>query len=145
METLREKLRRLRDKMVRPVLGYTNGVAVAVMADRVIQFPSEESAQFFMNAYDVIPQLLDLVDELERRQDPALVDKMVSDIAALQRELAAANEQRIALENLLVLEVTARTKAQLQARVGRTIAVKFIGMCKRAEALQSELDAVRKP
>ncbi len=122
-----------------------NGMVVVqqISDGKVMQFPSENAAQFYLSAYALVPSLFAQIEELQKCSDPALVDSLVQDIAARRLE----NEKLVArvkmLEDQVVIEVNLRTKAQERTRAVIKSSRVLLEHAKRADALEAELAKTR--
>ena len=140
-----KKLKALRDEMPPPIAAHTNGMVIAVYKGPhpSTQFPSEAAARFYLEAYRLVPSLFARIEELEKCSDPALVDRLVQDVAAhrLENEKLAARVKL--LEDQVAIEVNLRTKAQVRVRNGFKVLSKLAEAAKRAGALEAELTKAR--
>lgn len=136
-------LRDLLAQTPKPVIGHSNGMLVAVQPAGVVQFPDEFSARFFIAAHAELPNLLDELEELERRQDPGLVDGLVTEIASLKRELERATLARMDLERVLAQQAEDLARANRGVATGVRVARQLVETTRECKALRAELDAAR--
>lgn len=140
-----KKLKALRDEMPPPFAAHTNGMVIAVYKGPYpqTQFPSEAAAHFYLEAHRLVPSLFARIEELEKCSDPALVDRLVQDVAArrLENEKLAARVKL--LEDQVAIEVNLRTKAQVRMRNALKVLAKLAEAAKRADALEAELAKAR--
>ena len=125
---------------VAPRLGHTDGMAVAVLGERIACFPSEADAPFFVRAYAEVPAILDELDDARARLreiDNGLVQRLKSEIDELYEEtqrLHAAKEEAEARCARVAAECA---NYAAQARAGRRAAKQALELGERVARLQA--------
>ncbi len=139
-----DRLRQLRESIPRPKLGATNGMRVAVYADgQVVQFPDDESAEFFVRAYDNVLALIgEAESERALRVSPENA-RLKQRVAELEAALVAAHKRVSALEHACARAADGMATAAARARAATRVASHTVALQEQVTELQRCLEQER--